>query len=190
MMSVLEKFSSISKIAITGRMGTGKTTMANLLALSGYKQRSIAQKIREIVQEIDLPQTRDILQETGRFYRQWDENVWIRVVVRQSREDVSQGLKTVVDDVRFLNEVTLLQKEDFLIVRLHVPSVLRKKRIEKRDNLKIDDKMWEEWQNHSTEQQIDQIIPDIEIDNSQTLEEFEQKIQDLLGNFEKKKIKK
>ncbi|MFX0207890.1 MAG: AAA family ATPase [Candidatus Hodarchaeota archaeon] len=180
------QFASFTKIAITGRMGSGKTTVANLLAPHGFKRRSIAKKIREIVQDIGLPETREILQETGRFYRQWDGLVWVRIVARQAQEDAQKGLKTTVDDVRFMNEVTLLRSEGFLIVRLQVPSELRKDRIQRRDDIEIAEEVWKKWQDHPTEQEIDQIDPDIEIDNSYSLKELMRKIQDLIKNNRKK----
>ena len=64
-------------------MGSGKTTVAEFLKNEyQFEIVRISGKLKEIVRELELPYTRDVLQQTGDFFRQFDQLVWIRQAIQ------------------------------------------------------------------------------------------------------------
>ncbi|MHA2270892.1 MAG: AAA family ATPase [Candidatus Hodarchaeales archaeon] len=154
-------------LAITGRMGSGKTTIAEILKDQyGYSIVRISGKLKEIVIDLELPYERDVLQEIGDFFRKFDEIVWVRQAIRKSNDLLAQGMPGIaIDDVRYKNEQRELAKAKFKIIRVYAAEEKRRERIARRDSIQIADVDWKRWSSHPTELEIGSIPVDYEINN-------------------------
>lgn len=173
-------------VGITGKMGSGKTTAARFVLTENehFVLFRIAGKLKQIVQELDLPYTRDTLQRVATFFRKIDHDVWVKNTVKAIDETLEKSSVCciVVDDVRFQNEVDFLRKRGFVIVRIKTSDEVRRKRIERRDNISIGPKIWKRWQEDPTEVEIDRIQADYEVSNDGHMNELLVKVQDLMKN--------
>lgn len=169
-------------IGITGHMGSGKSAAAEYITQKySFVLMRISGKMREISQELELEITRDLLQGIGEFFREFDEDVWIRYLGKQIQ---ASSESIVVDDIRRLNEVEYLKSLGFRIIRIESSSETRKMRIESRMNKKISDQDWRRWSNHLTETQVNQLPVDFTIKNKGTLDDLNNEIDYLLSkNF-------
>lgn len=132
-------------IALIGRMGSGKSTIAQLLIdLYGYSKMSWAQPVKDIAAlaygpidkstgyEIELPDGtagvrtgRDLLQRIGTdaMRDQVDRAFWIRAGTR--RIEARADIRWVNDDTRFPNEADALARRGWVIVRVQVDDATR-----------------------------------------------------------------
>jgi dephospho-CoA kinase len=163
-------------------MGTGKTTVAKqiLVRHKNSELYSIGQKIKNLIIELELPYRRDILQETGDFFRKFDPYVWVKFLVKQIKASESA---VIIDDIRWREECDYLKSQGFIILRITASEQLRKERIEKRDNIKITSEVWKQWNNHKTEIEAKTMPVDYELANEGSLEELKDKIDKFLDNF-------
>ena len=160
-------------------MGSGKSAAATYIAEKyGFIRMRISGKMREISQELDLEITRDLLQGIGKFFREFDDDVWIKYLVKKIQASTDS---VVVDDIRRKNEVDYLKSLGFVLIRIDSSSEVRKMRIETRDNEKISDQDWERWANHLTEVQVIQLPVDYTIENNGTLQELKDEIDNLFS---------
>ncbi len=175
------------QIAVTGRMGSGKTTIAELLSDEyNYKTVRISGKLKKIIRELELPYERDVLQQTGDFFRKFDEIVWVRQAIKESKVLLKQGAPgIVIDDVRYKNEQRALVEADFILIRVVAPVKERKERIILRDGIEITNEDWKRWSNHPTELEIESISVTEEIENSSTINNFKEIIRDFISQLEK-----
>ena len=171
-------------IGITGPMGAGKTTVAKQILLynSNIELFSISKKIKSLVSELNLSYRRDILQETGDFFRKYNSLIWVEYLLRQINLNQS-NIGAVVDDIRYSEECSYLRKQKFFIIRVIASDNLRRERIAKRDAIAIDDKTWTTWNQHPTEKDTLTMPVDLEITNNGSLEDISQEVQRLLKNF-------
>ena len=162
------------KIAITGKMGSGKSSLSKIIQdLEGAYVTSFSSIIRRVVQELNLHPTRTLLQETGDFFRKFDNYVWTNALLKEIKEIHKP---VVIDGIRYEFERDKLVAAGFKIIKIVSSDNLRRIRIAKRDNVDITDKMWDEWQNHPTEIYVDQIQVDYEILNNDSLENLRHSI--------------
>jgi energy-coupling factor transporter ATP-binding protein EcfA2 len=135
-------------IALIGRMGSGKTTIAKALEDLGYNRHSWAAPAKTVASwaygpvnkarlyEVTLdgkPTTltgREILQRmaTEGIRRSVDEDFWVRIGVNALDAYPEHG-PFVCDDTRFPNEVDALARRGWVIVRILVPEELREARL-------------------------------------------------------------
>lgn len=150
-------------IAIIGKMGAGKSTVANGLLndpVVRYDHVAIAGKLKEIAVELfgpDADKSRYYLQGLGAYVRTLEEDAWINIAVDQ----VIKWAPAVIDDVRYPNEYDKLKAEcDAIIVRVEAPLEVR------RERLKANGK-WggEEALEHESETALDHLKADYTIVN-------------------------
>ena len=144
------------KIAICGKMASGKTTLANRLCDEGnYTRLSLAGMVREVAYTLfNMKQEnkdRKLLQQIGMKMREIRPMVWIDYVI-----DESKGYEfVVVDDVRFVNEAKQFKENGWKLVKLEITDEIQKSRLQ---NTYGDD--WEShWNNRSdpSEAEVDKI---------------------------------
>jgi adenylate kinase family enzyme len=117
------------KIAICGKMCSGKSTLANYIMSSypGYQKYSFAQKVKELCVELFDMEGKDrlLLINFANKMRDIDEKVWVNHVLKQTESKE----KCIIDDVRYQNEVDALIDDGWSFIQLNVPNELQKKRI-------------------------------------------------------------
>jgi len=122
------------KIAICGKMGSGKTTLANNLikAYPIFKKRSLASGVKKFARFVyDIPsekKDRILFQKIGDGARtELFEDIWITTMLRQCEgEDF-----LIVDDVRYYNEVVKLKQKGWNIIKINISNELQEQRIQR-----------------------------------------------------------
>jgi dephospho-CoA kinase len=138
------------------------TTPIEMLVQLWLEDLQQAQNMRELYQRIGT--------DSGRFIK---PAIWIDHFARNLKDGPS-----VVDDVRFVNEGWALGKLGFLKIKIAVPEELRQERLIARDG-----KFEESRQDHPSETELDQIIPDVVIHNISDTKYLYTCIQKILHKF-------
>ena len=123
------------KIAISGPMCSGKTTIANLIysLKPEYNIYSFGKKIKDLAKELfnmDEVKDRSLLINIANKMKDINQNVWIDYVMKKCNNDNN----CIIDDLRFENELNVLKNDtenDWHFIVLQVPKELRIKRIMK-----------------------------------------------------------
>lgn len=123
------------RIAIMGKMGSGKTTLAEEIIRQspGFVKYSFGDKVKEIAKDLFGMETKDmsLLQTMGTKMREIKSSVWIDYLINQI---VTQGNSLVViDDVRYLDEIEALQRCGFHLIFLDTSDEIRFIRMKERD---------------------------------------------------------
>ena len=121
------------KIAICGKMCSGKTTLATMIKRMDdrYTVYSLGSKIKGIASDIfdmkDGTKDRTLLTSIGTKMREINSDVWINYVLNQT-----QG-KThcLIDDLRYQNEYDALVKDGWYFIQLHVSPHIQRQRLMK-----------------------------------------------------------
>lgn len=150
------------KIAICGKMGSGKTTLANSILENHllFQRRSLAEGVKKFARFVyDIPEgkkDRILFQKVGDGARnELYEDVWITTMLNTCKRDDY----IVVDDVRYYNEVLKLKKQGWKIIKINIDNQLQEERIK---NTYPDD--WEIHLNsrgHNSEIEVDLIPEDL-----------------------------
>jgi cytidylate kinase len=121
-------------IAISGPMCSGKTTIANLLKLinNDFKIYSFGQKIKDIAHELfnmnKNYKDRSLIINIADKMRDIDPDVWAKYTIKQTKE----YNYCIIDDLRFQNELDLLEKEnDWIYIVLNINESIRLSRLKK-----------------------------------------------------------
>ena len=117
------------KIAICGKMCSGKSTLANYIMSTypGYQKYSFAQKVKELCVELFDMEGKDrlLLINFANKMRDIDGKVWVNQVLKQTESKE----KCIIDDVRYQNEVDALIDDGWSFIQLNVPNETQQKRI-------------------------------------------------------------
>jgi dephospho-CoA kinase len=166
------------RIAFTGRMGTGKSSVADFLVKSfGFKRYSFAAKLKEIASDLFGMNTKDrlLLQTLGTKIREVEQDSWANFVVKQIEAETP--LRATIDDMRYLNEARILKENGFTLVRLYADTRIRKDRKIVGFNPETD--------MHPSETETDRIEVDYALDTSGSLDLCYRKIMELLQELSK-----
>ena len=170
------------KIAITGKMCSGKTTLSKYLVSiePRFQVFSFGKKVKEVASDLFQmdPNFKDrtLLTSIGQKMREINPDVWANYVINQTK-DLDYCL---IDDLRYQNEYELLAKEGWKIIQLRISKELQEQRIQSiypenyQDHLKN--------RTHASERNSFQWLnggPDLIIDSSQDRED----IQKLVHSF-------
>ena len=174
----------MSKIAITGKMCSGKTTLSNYLCQlqPKYQIFSFGKKVKEVATDLFAmdPNVKDrsLLTSIGQKMREINPDVWITYVLKQT-EDIEYCL---IDDLRYQNEYESLVKNGWKIIQLKVSDELQEKRIKEIYPNNYEDHLKN--RKHLSELNEFQWIhngPDLIIDTSNNREEIQTMIQTFLS---------
>ena len=129
------------KIAIAGKMASGKTTLADKLQAEledldfRVARHSLATKVKEIGRDLFGMKEKDrrLLQKIGMKMREINPDVWIDYLNRTINQDLLEDKYDVaiVDDVRFVNEAKVFKQDGWLIIRLNIEEELQKARLQR-----------------------------------------------------------
>lgn len=122
------------KIAISGPMCSGKSTIANMIIKSNpeYNIYSFGQKIKDLASELfnmdKSVKDRSLIIDIASKMREIDPDVWAKYIIKQTQYENH----CIIDDLRFQNELNLLQKDDdWIFIILNVDHSIRLERIKK-----------------------------------------------------------
>lgn len=167
------------RIAIGGKMGTGKSSISDFLAKCfQFKQYSFAAKLKEIASDLFDMEVKDrvLLQMLGSEIRNMKVDAWANFVMK--RINAEAPLRVVIDDMRYLNEADILKEHGFVLIKLYTPAFLVKKRHIAGFN--------QQTNAHPSEVEIDAIDIDYAIDTSGTLEQAYRKVMTVLAEVAEK----
>ncbi len=170
----------MDKIAICGRIRSGKDTVADYIALKyGYEKFRFGDGIRNVLQilypeEMEEGKPRKLFQGVGQALRSVDPNVWVKNTIREIEE--SEVRKVIVCDLRQPNEYKKLKEEGYFIIRVKASKSIRLQRaMEECDD--FDSKDF----NHDTESYVDGFDVDLEIINEGTLTNIKHQVNVMLS---------
>ena len=117
------------KIAITGKICSGKSTLANKLKNKlKLEKYSFADKVKKYATEIFEMEYKDrkLIQDFAEKMKEIDNNIWIK----QLDKEIKNKTHIVIDDLRFENEYNYLKKNNYYIIKLVINKNQQIKRIE------------------------------------------------------------
>lgn len=139
------------RVAISGKMGSGKTALANVLQDRYlFHKFSFADKLKKTAMDLwglthddvygpNKKKYRKLMQDFGKHMRDVDENVWVNIILREisARKQLINDYGTnsvfgdniVIDDVRYQNEYVALKNAGFIMVRMDASDDARKRRL-------------------------------------------------------------
>jgi len=166
------------KIAITGKMCYGKTTVANIIKKydNEYQIFSFGQKVKDIATDLFDMQNKDrtLLTSIGTKMREIDSDIWAKYIIKSCRDLEN----VVIDDLRYQNEYRYLLEHDFKIIVLTLPVEIQIDRIKELYPENYQDHLNNMF--HVSEKGIDFIDNDyLNIDMSQDIET----IQDIIYKY-------
>jgi len=117
------------KIAITGKICSGKSTLANKLKnILKLEKCSFADNVKKYAKEIFEMEYKDrkLIQDFAEKMKEIDNNIWIK----QLDKEIKDKVHIVIDDLRFENEYNYLKKNNYYIIKLVIHKNQQIKRIE------------------------------------------------------------
>ena len=173
------------RIAVTGKMCSGKTTLCNYLCEiePRFQIFSFGKKVKQVASDLfqmdPKVKNRTLLTSIGQKMREIDKDVWVNYVIQQCK-DVEFCL---VDDLRYQNEYEALVKNGFKIIQLNISDELQEERIKMiypdnyEDHLKN--------RNHASEKNTFQWIhsdnPHLSIDSSMPVEDIKDVVKEFIN---------
>lgn len=138
-----DKIKKYTGFSISGVIGSGKTSISNILVKNEYKQYAFAGAVKDIsaylfnldrqmlegdtsesriLREQIIPNTnitpRNILQKVGtEVFREFDPDIWLNVIRRE------MDGKVIITDARFLNELNFARDNNIKTIRVIRPSL-------------------------------------------------------------------
>ena len=121
------------RIAVIGKICSGKTTLSNSLINEFGKQniifskKSFADNVYKIAYDVFNMKEKDrsLLQSIGTKMREIDPNVWVNLTLQNLKDNV------IIDDCRFSNEIQSLKKSGFILIKLNISAELQMDRLKK-----------------------------------------------------------
>lgn len=179
---------SVTKIALCGRLRSGKDTVANHLYIKyGFSTVAFGDALKKNahaafpwVSEFSKP--RALYQQFGQLMRQIDEDVWIKHAEQAVKGAIDfragigeEQVGIVITDVRQQNEVDWCRKNGFTLIRVTAPDEDRIARaIVAGDDFTVHDLA------HETEQAIDGFAVDAEIVNDGSVDDLKRKVDEIM----------
>lgn len=174
---------TLKNIMINGRGGSGKSEIAKYLVDKyGYKEIILAEPIYEIAKEYFNMESknRELLQDIGQKLREIDEDIWVNYLINSLNENQPY----VLSDVRQSNEYDSFFNEGFIPIQVRADLNKRIDRIEKRDNIKIDNEYIARLENNKAEIGADDKEYYYIIDNNGTIDELYEGIDTIVKGVE------
>lgn len=184
----------VVKIGIAGGLRAGKDTVAEMLQklisthytndstmILGFSD-GITGLLEDYVPDVfNGGKPRKAYQVVGQTMRQFDKDVWVKKLLEtiEVNEMVFPNTHYIIRDIRQPNEAETLRKLGFTIIKVVAD---RDERIERasdnNDNFTLEDLQ------HETELAVDEIVPDIVVENSGTLDELKDILEDILLSYQ------
>jgi cytidylate kinase len=115
----------MSSIALYGRSGSGKSTVAALFAERGYHHVRTGVACRKICNELFGSTAKSLMNEVTDALRSVDPAVWLRAALR----DMAVGDRVVFDSMRFEEDYNYLRGQGFVLVEVTASLAVRERRL-------------------------------------------------------------
>jgi len=120
------------KIAISGPMCSGKTTIANMLKnqLIDADIYSFGKKVKDVAYDLFNKniKNRSLLINIADKMRDIDEDIWAKYIINK----ISDKNNCIIDDLRFQNELNILENDnDWIYIVLNIDNKVRLDRLKK-----------------------------------------------------------
>jgi dephospho-CoA kinase len=179
---------SVAKIALCGKLRSGKDTAANHLYIRhGFDRVAFGTALKKVSHEAfpwisEFSKPRALYQSVGQLMREIEPDVWIRHAERAVKGKIdfrvsmgAEAIGIVLTDLRQLNEYEWARANGFTIVRVTAPDNVRIGRA-----IKAGDDFCENDLEHSTELAIDGFAVDYTVVNDGTVDDLKRKIDAVL----------
>lgn len=170
------------KIALCGKMRSGKTTVANIMTRKyNFEQIAFGDSLKENFHatfpwvKAD-PKPRAYYQKYGQLMREIQKDVWVRNALEKSFNSSAENV--VITDLRQANEYAELKTRGFTIIKVNAPEWLRIDRAEK-DGDDFDFATLR----HETETLIDQFDADYEIENTGSVGFLKKQLEEIVNEL-------
>src|SRR5438552_18965303 len=111
-----------NKIALSGRSGSGKTTIAEYLVNKhGYTRCSTGAACRDVCNRLFGEESKAILNKVTDALKAVDPDVWLRAALSSLKED----MPVVFDSMRFATDYAFLKNQGFEMWRVEAPLSIR-----------------------------------------------------------------
>ena len=162
------------KIAIVGKMRSGKDTLANFFITNNdANQIAFGDGIKKVA-KMYFPEIvangkpRKLYQDIGQQFRAIDPDVWVKDLNRVLTNSMDMGeTEFVVSDVRQMNEYLYLKKMGFTVIKVEAHDEIRIERIKRSGDIFLPEDFY-----HETETSVDSISWDYLIENNTSLLDF------------------
>jgi dephospho-CoA kinase len=174
------------KIAIVGKMRSGKNTLADYFISKGFKEFSFRSGIDEVISlffpaAFEEGKPRKHYQVIGQAFRELDPDIWVNRLNTKLwvHEDLFGGGDVVVTDLRQPNEYFYLNRNDFIVIKVEAAEELRLERIRA-----AGDQFDPEALTHETELELDHLPFDYLVTNNGTLQDLYDQAEFILKELE------
>ena len=117
------------KIAIIGKMCSGKSTIAEIIQDHDpqYEKFSFGQKVKDLAKELFnmIGKDRELLINFANKMRDIDPDVWVNQVLYQTKNKEF----CIIDDIRYQNELDALIDDNWIIIKLTISKELQASRL-------------------------------------------------------------
>ena len=155
------------KIAIIGKICSGKTTLANKLSEHFNLERvAFGDSVKKYTTEIfDMSyKDRKLIQDFAEKMKEIDNDIWIKHLDKK----IKNKTNIIIDDLRFENEYIYLKNNNFVIIKLVINKNEQIKRIENLYGNNANEHI--ERLNHISELYIDTLNADFIIDSTENIQ--------------------
>ena len=155
----------MNRIALCGKMGTGKSHVAGLPVPLGYRRLHFASPLKRAAAELDPEPSRELLQALSEVTRRVEP----RPLVEQMRRAVEAAGEDslVVDDLRFPDELKMLLDAGFAVVRIDAPLEVRLARLRANGRLEGEQQL-----EHASEVALDHVELPVVVNDGLTDEQL------------------
>ena len=122
------------KIALCGKMCSGKSFVSSNLVNDGYVRIGFGDPVKKYCTEIFNLKNKDrkLIQSFAQKIKEINPDVWIDYLDNQLNYDPQYYQKNIlIDDLRFPNEYQYLRKNNFTIIKLIIDDQMQKERLRK-----------------------------------------------------------
>lgn len=158
----------MAKIALTGKLRSGKDTLAEMFIEQGYKPYKLSLGITEIIEKyfssdcVKGVKLRNHYTTIGQSLRTIDDLVWVNRTWQEIQKSMKKNV--VITDIRQKNEEVFLRSKGFIIIKVEADEDVRIERS------KLVDKDFDISQiYHETELSVDEIEADYTLYNNEDI---------------------
>src|SRR4051794_34749112 len=114
----------LRNVALYGRSGSGKSTIAELLTRQGYQHIKTGAACRKLCLDLFDSDAKTLMNQVTDALRAIDQTVWLRAALREALSP-----PFIFDSMRFPQDYVRLRDEDYLLVRVEAPRQERIRRL-------------------------------------------------------------